>query len=114
MSVVVLNAVSLLRRHLRSSIALAVFAGLAAALPLALWSAGRRASTAVDDFIVRSDAPDIALDICPAGFDPRAAGETFACNVYEPLDELAMIRSLPEVRRHGAGVVELFPRGHIV
>jgi ABC-type lipoprotein release transport system permease subunit len=98
LSVVVMNARSTLRRHLRSSLAIVLFAGLAAALPLSLWSAGRRAATAVDDFIARSGAPDVAIDICPPGFDPQAAGETFTCNAYEPISELELIRSQAGVR----------------
>lgn len=93
------RALFLLRRGARSSAILALVAGLVAAVPIALTAAGRRASTAVDQFAARAGAPDLSVELCPPGLDPEAQGDISACIRYEPRREVAAIRDLQGVTR---------------
>ncbi len=89
---------ALVRRHRVATCALAVLAGLAAAVPLATWAAGRRTAVAIDQFLTRSEPPDVLIDFCPEGVEPGSPDELQTCNAYVPSAELDAIRSMPGVR----------------
>ena len=93
-----MRAGALVRRHRVATIVLALVAGLGAAVPMATWAAGRRTAVAVDQFIARADAPDLLLDFCPEGVEPRTADEMDVCTTYVPRSELGILRSMPQVR----------------
>lgn len=90
-------ALSLLRRRRRASVALVVFAGLAAAAPMAVWSAGRQSGTTVDRWLERAHAADGMLTVCPPGFDPTSSDDPSVCLEYRPERELDLVRSVPGV-----------------
>ena len=86
------------RRRRAATVLLVVLAGVSAAVPMALWSAANRTSRAIDDFIAVADVPDASLYICPPGFD-EATSDPQACFEHDPVRELDVIRSMPEVDR---------------
>ena len=83
-----MRAGALVRGHRVATIVLALVAGLAAAVPMATWAAGRRTAAAVDQFVARADPPDVLLDFCPAGVEPDTADEMTECTTYVPRAEL--------------------------
>ena len=92
---------ALVRRHRVATVVLGVLAGLAAAVPMATWAAGRRASDALDQFASVSDPPDVLIDFCPAGGEPDSPDGLAACNAYVPSSEMDLIRSMDGVRHVG-------------
>ena len=89
---------ALVRRHWVATCVLALLAGLAAAVPMVTWAAGRRTAVAIDEFLTRSEASDVLIDFCPDGIEPRSPDELQTCNEYVPSAELDVIRSMPGVR----------------
>ena len=82
-----------LRGSLRSTILLALVAGLLLLLvtswrrryAMSVWAAGRRSSGAVERFIAQADVADVAVNVCPARFDLEAAeGDPSPCYTYAP------------------------------
>ncbi len=92
---------ALVRRHRVATVVLGVLAGLAAAVPMATWAAGRRTSDALDQFASVSDPPDVLIDFCPAGVEPDSPDGLAACNAYVPSSEMELIRSMDGVRHVG-------------
>ncbi|HUP73348.1 MAG TPA: FtsX-like permease family protein [Acidimicrobiales bacterium] len=88
---------SRLRRSGRASVALAVLAGAAAAVPITLWTASERSASAVADFVAWADTPDALVNVCPPGVDPQAEGGVGACTGYDPVEELAAMRAMQGV-----------------
>lgn len=68
----------LARHHVRrawsTSVALAVFAGLLAAVPMALVSTARYGERAFERFVTWSDPPELVVNVCPPGLDPEVDG----------------------------------------
>jgi ABC-type lipoprotein release transport system permease subunit len=62
------------RRGWRASVAIAVFAGLVAAVPMALLSTARYGERAFDRFVSWSDPPELVVNVCPPGLDPEVDG----------------------------------------
>lgn len=89
-------ALGLLRRRRAGSVGLAIFAGLAAAAPMAVWAAGRHTGSTVERSLEQAGTADVMLTVCPPGFDP-AAGDPVSCFAYNPEQEVETIRSLPGV-----------------
>lgn len=89
-------ALALLRRRRAASVGLAIFAGLAAAAPMAVWAAGRHTGSTVERSLEQAGAADVMLTVCPPGFDP-AAGDPVSCLEYNPEQEVETVRSLPGV-----------------
>lgn len=90
-----------LRGSLRSTILLALVAGLAAAIAMSVWAAGRRSSGAVDRFIAQADVADVAVNVCPPGFDLEAEGDPSPCYTYAAEDEQRALRALGHVEQVG-------------
>ena len=61
---------SMLRRHVRATIFLTLFAALAASASMTAWQYSRRADTVVDRRVERFHPADGALNTCPPGADP--------------------------------------------
>ena len=57
-----------------ASVVLAVFAGLVAAVPMALLSMSRYGEQAFDRFVTYSDPPELVVNVCPPGVDPTVDG----------------------------------------
>ena len=62
---------SILRRHWRSTVFLAVFAGLAGGVVMTAWEYSRRAATVVDHRVAALAPADGTMLACPPGADPR-------------------------------------------
>jgi ABC-type lipoprotein release transport system permease subunit len=92
-----MRAGALVRRHRTATVLLALLAGLAAAVPMAMWAAGRRTADAVDTFIASADSADLLIEVCPAGVVPDSPAQLELCLGYVPTSELATIRSMPQV-----------------
>ena len=89
---------ALVRRHRVATVVLGVLAGVAAAVPMATWAAGRRTSDTLDHFVSVSHPPDVLIDFCPAGVEPGSPDDLAACNAYVPSSEMETIRSMDGVR----------------
>jgi hypothetical protein len=85
-----------LRRRRTATVLLLLVTGLAAAAPMALWSAARQTATAVDRFVTRARGPHATVFICPPDFDP-AADSPDACFARDEPEELATLRTVPGV-----------------
>ena len=107
-----MRTAALVRRHRVATFALALLAGLAAAVPMAMWAAGRRTADAVDQFVADAGGPDLSVDFCPAGVEPDSPEQMEVCNAYVPSAELATIRAMPRRSRGGQGVVDHDARRH--
>lgn len=62
------------RRAWPASAAIAVFAGLIAAVPMALLSTARYGDQAFERFVSWSDPPELVVNVCPPGLDPEVDG----------------------------------------
>lgn len=87
----------LVRRGWRATIALVVLAGIAAGVAMAAWSAGRRTATAFDRFRQYADAPELIVTFCPPDLVEVDQDSLVRCMVYDPAEEVALLRDLPEV-----------------
>ncbi|MGH9273094.1 MAG: FtsX-like permease family protein [Acidimicrobiales bacterium] len=105
MRVAALRARVLLRNNVGSTLALALIAGLAAAVPVAAWAAASQTERALPDFVERIDPPDASVFFCPqelgslADVDPdsptgRSAQE--ACARHDQLPERDQLAAMPE------------------
>ncbi len=106
MTVTLFRARILLRNNAVATVALAVIAGLAAAVPIAGWAAARQTFSALPNFLERSDPPDVAVFFCPAEIgdltdvDPNSAeGQAVqdACRRYDQQAEHDQLAAMPEV-----------------
>lgn len=97
----------LLRNNVGPTVALALIAGLAAAVPIAAWTAARQTDRALPGFLERADPPDVAVFFCPeelgslTDVDPespegRVAQE--ACARHDQRPERDQLAAMPEVR----------------
>jgi hypothetical protein len=94
--------VTLARHHLRTSwtasVALVVFAGLVAAVPMALLSASRYGERAMDRFVDWSDPPDLVVSVCHPDFDPEV-DDPSGCTTREVVeDAVARFAAMDGVR----------------
>lgn len=103
----VLRARSLLRRYWRATIAVGIFAGLAAGLALGTWGIARRTATVYDRFVAYEDTATLGVFGC---FDGVTDEEIFAeyggnfdaaCGDYDYADLRAFLASRPEVASSG-------------
>jgi ABC-type lipoprotein release transport system permease subunit len=62
------------RRAWPASAAIAVFAGLVAAVPMALLSTARYGEQAFERFVSWADPPELVVNVCPPGHDPEVDG----------------------------------------
>lgn len=80
------------------SLAIAVFAGMIAAVPMALFSTARYGDGAFDRFVEWSDPPELTVNICPPGVDPSVDGVD-ACLIGADLEaDARQIADLAHVR----------------
>src|SRR5687768_16563982 len=61
---------SIVRRHWRATVFLAVFAGLAGGAVMAAWDYSRRAHTVIERRETTNRVPDGTFQSCPPGADP--------------------------------------------
>lgn len=94
----------LIRQGWRSTLVLGLVVGLAAGCALTAWGAARRTAGAFDRAVAAADMPDLMLTFCPPDVETVDAESIGACFTYLPLDELAVIRGLPEVEAAGVGM----------
>jgi putative ABC transport system permease protein len=84
-----------LRRRRAATALLLVLTGVAAAVPLALWTASRQTVTAFDRFVDRAEVPDRNLIICPP--DHQLAEGPEACFTRDVAEDVRTMRGLPGV-----------------
>jgi hypothetical protein len=97
-------AAATLRAAWRTTLVLAVLAGVAGGLVLAGWSAARRGATSIDRFELAAAAADLTVATCgPDGhFDLEAGG----CSApYLPFAERDRIAAIPGVEAAGVGAI---------
>ena len=87
----------LTRKYLRATLLLGLAAGLASGLALAAWQSSRQAAVALDHFETLADPPELTMTFCPPEMTTLASDEIMRCFAYKPTEELARLRSLPEV-----------------
>ncbi len=98
-----MRARALLRRHWRATIAVGVFAGVAAGLALGAWGIARRTSTVYDRFVDYEGAATLSVFGCPEGITDEQVMDEYggnfdaACGDYDYADLRAHLRSRPEV-----------------
>src|SRR5262249_10516809 len=90
------------RRHWVASAVLAALCGVAAALPMWIWSAAQRSAGTVDEFVARAAPPDVIVVACAPGYDVARLGLDECWN-RDTVEELAAIRALPDVAVAGRG-----------
>jgi ABC-type lipoprotein release transport system permease subunit len=86
------------RKYLRATLLLGLAAGLASGLALVAWQSSRQAAVALGHFEVLADPPELTMTFCPPDMTTLAADEILRCFAHKPTDELARLRSLPQVR----------------
>jgi hypothetical protein len=91
------------RRALRATVLLALVAGLAAGVALAMVAAGRRTSTSYERFAGYADIPELLLNFCPPGVTPASEDELAQCFSYDPSAERSVLDRLPEVESTARG-----------
>jgi putative ABC transport system permease protein len=94
---------SLLRRHWRATIALALFAGLAGGAALGAWGIARRTATVYDRFQAYEGASTLTIYGCPEGItegDIEANGYEI-CFGYDYADLREFLNTIPEVESAG-------------
>lgn len=91
------RAAGLVRSGWRATVALAVLAGLASGLAMAIVAAGRRTATAYDRFTAFADVPELLVNFCPPGYEPANEEALQPCLVYDARAERDRIVELPEV-----------------
>jgi putative ABC transport system permease protein len=94
---------SLLRRHWRATIALALFAGLAGGAALGAWGIARRTATVYDRFQAYEGASTVTIYGCPEGIteDDIEANGFEICFGYDYADLREFLNTLPEVESAG-------------
>ena len=97
-----LRARALLRRHLWATVALGVFAGVAAGAALGAWGIARRTSTVYERFVSYEDSAQTTIVACPEGVDTSAADFDFkTCATYDPVEVADFVRTQPGVASVG-------------
>jgi putative ABC transport system permease protein len=96
-----MRAALLVRRNWRATIFLVLLAGLAGGVAIGAWTVGRRTASAFDRFVDRSDVPDLILTFCPPEMTSVDSETVVACYSYDPVEEFALVRQLPEVEAAG-------------
>lgn len=94
---------SLVRRHWKATVLLAVFAGVAAGAVMTTLTFARQADTVADRRLAHHQFADGSLQSCPPGVDP--ASDLTTCFVYDS-NRLVydVLRSLPDVVATSLGV----------
>jgi hypothetical protein len=87
-----------LRRRRVATFGLIALAGLSAAIPVAVWSASRYASTAFVRFVDAAQPSDSGLVVCPPDLDLQADAGPSPCFAHEVTTELDVIRADRQVR----------------
>lgn len=96
----------LLRNNWLATVALAVIAGLAAAVPIAGWAAARQTSAALPEFLERSDLSDLIAFFCPEEVgdlreidldSPEGQDAQQACFRHDQAAERDVLAAMPEV-----------------
>ena len=93
-----MRARNLARRHIRATVALGVFAGIAGGAALGAWGIARRTATSFDRFVAYEDAATYYVMACPAGVDLSA---TERCARHDQTDVLEVVSRLPGVDAAG-------------
>ena len=97
------RASRLVRRGARATVLLALLAGLAAGVSMAMVAAGRRTATAYDRFVAFADVPELLVNFCPPAPDEDAEIDVVECYAYDAVEEERVLSSLPEVESAGRG-----------
>lgn len=111
-----MRARSLLRRHWRATIAVGVFAGVAAGLALGTWGIARRTATVYDRFVAFEGAASLSVFGCSDGiteaeiFGEYGGNFDAACGDYDYADLRAFLRTRPEVASAGRVTMAI---GHV-
>ena len=87
-----------LRRRRVATVALIALAGLSAAVPVAVWSASRYASTAYERFVDAAQPSDTGLVVCPPGLELETDLGPGPCFEHTVTSEIDVIRADPQVR----------------
>jgi hypothetical protein len=104
-----LRARSLVRGHVRATIALAVFAGLAAGVTLGIWAVARETAGAYERFAEWSDPANGGVFGCHPELSAEEIGVAYSelCSGYDYADELDVYSRAPEVEAAGRRTLAL-------
>jgi hypothetical protein len=97
------RAASLVRRGWRATIVIALLAGLAAGVAMAMVGAGRRTASSYERFAEFADVPELLINFCPPGLIPDDEDELAQCLSYDPKAERDTLVQLPEVEAAARG-----------
>ena len=97
MDLIWMRAAALVRRGWRSTVLLAILAGLAAGIAMAVVGAGRRTATAFDRFAAFADVAELLVNVCPPGHEVRSEEDLLPCQIYDAAAERDELAALPEV-----------------
>lgn len=103
MDAIVTRARTLLRQHVRATVALALIAGLGAGAALAFWSAARRSSSSFDRFLEADGQPDFLVSFCAPDATREEIESETGCPHYGARSEAATIRKMRGVRAVSRG-----------
>jgi len=96
-----MRARNLTRRHLRATIALGIFAGIAGGAAIGAWGIARRTASSFDRFVAYEDAATYHIMACPVGLDMEAPDAIERCARHDQADILEFVRALPGVDAAG-------------
>lgn len=88
MELIWVRAAALVRRGWRGTVLLAVLAGLAAGIAMAVVGAGRRTATAFDRFAAFAEVPELLINVCPPGHEVHSEEDLFPCGGGVPRRKL--------------------------
>src|SRR3954454_4723288 len=95
-----MRARTLGRRHLKATIALGVFAGIAGGFVLGAWAAARRTASSYDRFLAYEDAATYSILSCPLGVAPDSP-DADRCRTTDQADVVQFVRTIPGVESAG-------------
>jgi ABC-type lipoprotein release transport system permease subunit len=92
-----------IRRAWPASVAIAVFAGLVAAVPMVLLSTSRYGDRAFERFLSWADPPELVVNVCPPGMDPEVDGLDVCIQDVDMAGDARRIAELDHVRSASVG-----------
>src|SRR3954447_5942211 len=95
-----MRARTLSRRHLKATIALGLFAGIAGGFVLGAWAAARRTASSYDRFLAYEDAATYSILSCPLGVAPDGP-HADRCRTTDQADVVQFVRTIPGVESAG-------------